>query len=352
MQDLKAELLRELWYVALVGADLAPGKVAHKMLLGEPVLIGRRLDRQVFALRDICPHRGIPLHYGHFDGATIACCYHGWRFDTAGTCVEVPSLREGQEIDLGRIRVDAYPCVERQGLVWIYFGRSRGAGAAAKPAEPPRIPVFPDWAKPAAAIMLPFPCSTDHAAFGLMDPTHAAFVHTSWWFKRQARKLRPKEKQFEPFASGWRMVRHRLPPQNLVYRLLGRNVETEISYALPGLRIEEVHGDRHAVVGLTAITPRTDEETEVHQIFWASPRWAAALAPLLKVFMRIFLDQDRQVVVRQREGLVHRPRLMLINDADTQARWWMRVKDEWLAAQAQGRPFVNPLEPKTLRWRS
>jgi hypothetical protein len=68
--------------------------------------------------------------------------------------------------------------------------------------------------------------------------------------------------------------------------------------------------------------------------------------------MHTFLDQDRQVVVKQREGLVHQPRLMLINDADTQARWWMRVKDEWIAAQSEGRPFVNPLEPKTLRWRS
>ena len=28
---------------------------------------------------------------------------------------------------------------------------------------------------------------------------------------------------------------------------------------------------------------------------------------------------------------------MLINDADTQARWWMRVKDEWIAAQARAR---------------
>src|SRR5262249_14645115 len=85
---------------------------------------------------------------------------------------------------------------------------------------------------------------------------------------------------------------------------------------------------------------------------WASPGWVAPLAPLLKPFMHTFLDQDRQVVVKQREGLVHRPRLMLINDADTQARWWMRVKDEWIAAQSEGRPFVNPLEPKTLRCRS
>jgi hypothetical protein len=68
--------------------------------------------------------------------------------------------------------------------------------------------------------------------------------------------------------------------------------------------------------------------------------------------MHTFLGQDRDVVVKQREGLVHKPRLMLINDADTQARWWMRVKDEWIAAQAERRAFVNPLEPKTLRWRS
>jgi hypothetical protein len=27
---------------------------------------------------------------------------------------------------------------------------------------------------------------------------------------------------------------------------------------------------------------------------------------------------------------------MLINDADTQARWWMRAKDEWIAAQREG----------------
>ena len=352
MQDLKAELLRGLWYVALVGSDVRRGQLLHKTLLGEPILIGRGRGGQVFALRDICPHRGIPLHYGRFDGDTIACCYHGWRFDMNGTCIEIPSLREGQQLELSKIRCGSYPCVERQGLLWIYFPRLDNASAAPEPAQPPCVPLFADDAVPAAAIMQPFPCSTDHAAFGLMDPTHAAFVHTSWWFKREARKLRPKEKQFEPIERGFRMVRHALPPQSLVYKLLGGRVETEISYQLPGLRIEEVRGERHSAVGLTAITPITDETTEVHQIFWATPRWVPPLAPLIRPFMHAFLGQDRAVVVRQREGLVHKPRLMLINDADTQARWWMRLKDEWRAAQGEGRPFVNPLEPRTLRWRS
>lgn len=352
MQGLRADLLRGLWYVAMPASGLRAGKTVAKTLLGEPVLFGRTRDGEAFALRDICPHRGIPLRYGRFDGETVACCYHGWEFDRTGTCVKLPALRDDQQMDLSKIRCGAYPCVERQGLVWIYMPREAETPAEAGVPEPPAMPCFPDSEAPKLGIMLPFLCSCDHAAFGLMDPTHAAFVHTSWWFKKDASKLRPKEKHFEPSELGWRMVRHRLPPQNLVYKLLGRNVETEISYRLPGLRIEEVHGDRHQVVGLTAITPITDTETEVWQFFWASPSWIRWVKPLAQHLMTVFLDQDRRVVVQQRDGLLHGPRLMLINDADTQARWWMRVKEEWRESQEDGRPFANPLQPRTLRWRS
>lgn len=43
---------------------------------------------------------------------------------------------------------------------------------------------------------------------------------------------------------------------------------------------------------------------------------------------------------------------MPIDDADTQARWYARLKREWLQAEVEGRPFENPIEPCTLRWRS
>ncbi|MEM1046392.1 MAG: aromatic ring-hydroxylating dioxygenase subunit alpha, partial [Pseudomonadota bacterium] len=336
---------------ALPGSDLKPGRMLAKSLLGEPVLIARRTDGTPFAIRDVCPHRGIPLKYGHFDGETVACSYHGWRFDRTGACVEIPSLREGQNVDLARIQCGAYPCVERNGLIWIYFPKD-GEEPSGDHAEPPVMPDFGHGDRPRFSIMLPFPCSTDHAAFGLMDPTHAAFVHTSWWFKSNARKLRPKEKHFEPGPYGWRMVRHALPPQNIAYKLLGNNVTTEISYQLPGLRIEHIQGDKNSVVGLTAITPVNESETEVYQIFWATMNWVAPFAPLARHLMRVFLDQDRVVVIRQREGLVHDPSLMLVNDADTQARWWMRIKREWIQAQAENRDFANPLKPMTLRWRS
>ena len=54
----------------------------------------------------------------------------------------------------------------------------------------------------------------------------------------------------------------------------------------------------------------------------------------------------------QQQGLRYRPVLSLIDDADTQARWYYRLKQEYRRARAEGRPFANPVQPRTLRWRS
>ena len=345
--------LRNFWYLVAPGSAVPPGRTVPKRLAGEPILLGRTRQGAVFALRDICPHRGIPLRYGHFDGHEIACCYHGWTFAPDGRCTGIPSLVEGQALDVEKIKVRAYPSREVQGNIWVYLpaGRGRAGADEATLPEVPRIPDLGD-AAPRVSIASIFPCDTDHAAFGLMDPTHAAFVHTSWWWKRKARTLRRKEKNFEPAPLGWRMVRHRLPSESLVYKLLGRDVTTEITYSLPGLRIESICGERHKAVGLTAITPVSANETEVHQsLYWTMP-WLAPLTPLARRLAAAFLAQDRDVVARQQEGLADDPTLMLIDDADTQAKWFARLKREWLRAEAEGRPFENPVRARTLRWHS
>ncbi|MCI4661943.1 MAG: aromatic ring-hydroxylating dioxygenase subunit alpha [Neomegalonema sp.] len=345
MQGLTAELMRGHWYVAMPGAELKRSSFEPKTLLGEPVVIGRRADGSVFALKDHCPHRGIPLRYGRMIGDDVECCYHGWRFNGEGTCTLIPSLTSDQQVEIGKIRCGAYPCVEQQGMIWIFFGEKGEA-----PGSPPKMPYF-DRA-PDGYVTMPFECSTDHAAFGLMDPTHAAFVHTSWWFKKDATKLREKEKHFEPCELGWRMKRHKVPARNIAYRPIGKNIETQITYRLPGFRIEEIVSDTHQVVSVTVITPIDEGRTQITQYIWWSMGWAFVLKPLVRRLGRIFIEQDRDVVQQQREGLVHKPRLMLINDADTQARWWMRLKDEWFAHRAEDRPFANPLREQTLRWRS
>jgi len=348
-------LLHNFWYLVLPAAKLRRGEMRKARLLGEPLLLCRARDGSVFALRDICPHRGIPLSYGRFDGREVECSYHGCRFGADGRCTAIPSLTPDQPMDVGKIRCGAYPCREVQGNIWVYMPEKSARLPHADDAGLPPVPELPDLgdAPPQISISQIFPCDCDQAAFGLMDPTHAAFVHTSWWWKKNATTLRQKEKHFEPAPLGWRMKRHPLPPQNRAYRVfLGNGVTTEIIYALPGLRIELIEGDRHSAAGLTAITPLSETETEVHQaLYWTLP-WTAPLKPLARRLAHIFLAQDKAVVIKQQEGLAHGPNLMLIDDADTQAKWYYRLKREWLDAAREGRPFENPIKAKTLHWRS
>ena len=160
------DLLRNLWYLALPARRLRCGDAFAKVMLGEPILFGRDREGGVFALRDICPHRGMPLSDGSFDGREVMCCYHGWKFDTQGHCLEIPSLVEEQTLNLSRIKAHSYPCREVQGNIWVYMSASE------KPKnelpEVPRVPVVGD-AIPKVQISMDFACNIDHAVVGLMD---------------------------------------------------------------------------------------------------------------------------------------------------------------------------------------
>jgi hypothetical protein len=57
-------------------------------------------------------------------------------------------------------------------------------------------------------------------------------------------------------------------------------------------------------------------------------------------------------MLRQQQGLRYAPPLASIDDADTRAKWYYRLKREYRRARAEGRPFANPVEARTLEWRS
>src|SRR5207237_3557199 len=68
-----------------------------------------------------CPHRGASLFFGRNEEAGLRCVYHGWKFDVAGNCIDMPN--EPAESDFRtKVTAVAYPCQERGGLVWIYMG--------------------------------------------------------------------------------------------------------------------------------------------------------------------------------------------------------------------------------------
>ena len=54
----------------------------------------------------------------------------------------------------------------------------------------------------------------------------------------------------------------------------------------------------------------------------------------------------------QQMGLAYDPTLMLVEDSDTQAKWYFSLKKAWAKSCESGAAFVNPVKAKTLRWRS
>lgn len=345
----KKDFLRDIWYYALPGSLLKPGAMMAKTLLGEPVLFARKHDGQVFALRDICPHRAVPLSCGRFDGQEVECCYHGWRFEQTGRCTAIPSLVEDDALDLNRFRVKQYPVREVQGNIWIYMA-TKDNNQEPSDRDIPLVPYFGDRSYQ-MMVTLRFPCFVDHAVIGLMDPAHSSYVHRAWWWK-SGRVLFEEVKTFDPSPYGFTMRRHEIPNLALGYKLIGGAPQTEISFRLPGVRIEHVSTPRHNVCNLTAVTPISETETDVTTIlYWTMP-WITALKPIIEPFVRRFLDQDRQVVTKQQIGLQYDPTLLLIRDADTQARWYYQLKAEFVRAKSEGRSFVNPVKEQVLRWRS
>lgn len=112
--------LAQGWHPVALAAEVssAPRLV---WLLGDPwVLVHAPTDELPRAYRDVCPHRRAPLSSGTLlaDG-TLQCGYHGWRFDSCGTCVDIPALGADAVIS-SRARLDRAAAVAVvAGMVWI-----------------------------------------------------------------------------------------------------------------------------------------------------------------------------------------------------------------------------------------
>lgn len=340
--------LREMWYFAVASSELKSRCTVSRTMLGEPLLIGRDSDGRVFAMSDICPHQAVPLTDGHFDGKEISCCFHGWRFDTSGTCTAIPSLANGQNFPVCKIKTRSYQCREVRGLVWVYIGD--------KTDDLPDVPEatgLADLPYEQTTVTLLLPIHIDYAALALIDPAHVPYVHNSWWW-RSARNLKPKSKHYVPDGTGWTMVKHQPSPHSIVFKLLGSHFETEISFRLPGCRREYLtFNGRTLLAGISTLTPIDETHTALnHTTYWTVPG-TRFIAPIVQSFVREFLGQDLDIAKKQVRGLKQKARLIpTIKDAGTPGAWYLLCKKEWSDAHREDRAFENPIPDSILRWRS
>lgn len=358
-----AELLFGDWYPAVRVDGLRAGATALTTLLGIPMLLGRKRDGALFALRDLCPHRGIPLSAGWFDGETVMCKYHGWRFEPcSGRCEEIPSLTSHDHLQPSKIYANAFPARESDGYAWVYVPEA-GAGRLMDEALLPPVPEVPKISAPfrAAHLEAELPCNVDHGIIGLMDPAHGPFVHQAWWW-RSAASVHEKTKRFEGLFdeahggrnAGFRMSPHAPSSNSAPYKLLGKPVTT-IDFELPNRRYETIvatdaKGRQRWFASLTTVTPVTAATCRIDvAAAWNIGYRVPFVTPLVKLFGARFVAQDQQTMVEQARGLRSNPGLMLIDDADKPAKWYFALKQRRLRGHGEHPLAAGPVE---LHWRS
>jgi vanillate O-demethylase monooxygenase subunit len=165
------------WYPIAYSDEVADKPLA-RTLLDQPLILYRTTGRQVVVARDLCLHRGVPLHLGWQEGDELVCAYHGFRYGADGRCTKVPA-----QPDLPvpkKLCLETYAAVERYGLIWTCLAPAGGATA---------IPEWPELEDPSYRMMHDAPPEWDVTAGRQMenfiDVGHFSWIHAGTFGNRE-----------------------------------------------------------------------------------------------------------------------------------------------------------------------
>lgn len=183
--------LRRAWHPVARSEDVG-ARPSKAWLLGRPYVL-YRVDDAAVVLEDECPHRLAPLSAGRVVGGALECAYHGWQFDTSGSCTLVPSLGPGSRVPPRARCAAPYAVAERYGLVFVAVERPL--------VDLPEIPAFDDPDR-VRVDLTPF-----EGRFGAgflidnqLDMAHFAYVHRATFGTNQATSAPSYEVVREPWG--------------------------------------------------------------------------------------------------------------------------------------------------------
>jgi len=165
------KMMRQYWLPAAMSSELkADGEPMRLLLLGEQLIAFRDSSGRVGVMDQKCPHRCASLFLGRNEENGIRCVYHGWKFDTEGNCVDMPSVPAERDFK-HLVKATAYKAVERNGLVWVYMGDRKSA---------PPLPQIEATLLPESEVTISFvqrECNWLQALEGDIDTAHFGFLH-------------------------------------------------------------------------------------------------------------------------------------------------------------------------------
>ena len=113
-------LMRRYWWPVGFTEKVADEPVPVR-LLGEDLILFRNTQGKLGLLGRYCAHRRASLELGRVEQDGIRCCYHGWLYDMAGQCQEMPAEEPGCPL-IKEVKIDSYKVEELGGIIFGYMG--------------------------------------------------------------------------------------------------------------------------------------------------------------------------------------------------------------------------------------
>ncbi len=245
---------RRFAHPVLDASALGAAPVAVRVL-GDDVVLWRDAAGVPRAAPDRCPHRGTRLSLGRVCEGQIECPYHGWRFDGAGRCVQIPALPGF--VPPASHGVATFRLSEAHGLLWLHLQDD---------ALLPRFDAEGD-AKLRKLNVGPYDvaASAPRIVENFLDLAHFSFVHEGWLGDRGHAQL--ADYRIEPTASGfvasgcraWQPQSNRLSSEGswVDYRY-----EVTAPYTAVLTKLPEKQGGYRDEIGLF-VCPRDEETSRV-----------------------------------------------------------------------------------------
>lgn len=337
------------WYVAALSRQVTGKRPFASTVMEEHLVVFRAPDGRATALRDRCLHRNAALSEGDvFDGC-IGCPYHGWTYDASGECITVPSEGPGNAPRVAR-RLERFPTIEQDGLVWVFMGEADEASLAAPPV---RLPGFETEGWSAYMMLTRFDGDVTDLVENFMDVPHTAFVHAGWFRKAGAAK---RAEATVERTSDSVLVEYFQPNDSIGFSkwLLnpdGAPMTHTDRFFMPNVtRVDYMWGERRGFVITSQITPVTRDRALVYTgIAFRFGVFNPLARLLLPAYTRIVINQDVRIMANQTANIGrHGGRRFHGTEADVIHRAIESLRDHALAGGEGAAP--DPFQTRIAFW--
>ncbi len=162
------ELLRRYWQPFATVAQMNEHPTRSVSLLGEHLVAFKDRSGNYGLIQEYCPHRNVNLLWGIPEPEGLRCPYHGWLFDTAGSCLDQPA-ESPESTFKERIEITSYPVEELGGLLFAWLG----------PEPRPLLPRWEAFVKEGVRSIgwAVLPCNWLQIMENSLDPVHVEWLH-------------------------------------------------------------------------------------------------------------------------------------------------------------------------------